>query len=201
MTYHHGDLHNALVQAGVELLATQGVSALSLREVARRAGVSHTAPYRHFSDKQALLSAIAEQGFSILGQRIQVMAERDYPTPSDRLKASLSDYLAFGRAFPHHAELMFGAPARIKPADLEQAALAAFDGLVSLVQAALQAVNPQGVGRARTIALALWGQTHGFLVLSAHVDFTRLVDSEGSESALAQAVSMTVDALLSSASE
>src|SRR5262245_57255125 len=61
--YHHGDLRNALIQAGKTLLAEEGVAGLELRKVARAAGVSHAAPYRHFADKQALLAAIAEDGF------------------------------------------------------------------------------------------------------------------------------------------
>ena len=59
-SYHHGDLRNALVAAGLEILTQDGDKTLSLRKVARRAGVSHAAPYRHFSSKEALLTAIAE---------------------------------------------------------------------------------------------------------------------------------------------
>lgn len=196
VSYHHGDLRNALVSAGVELLAEQGVEALSLREVARRAGVSHAAPYRHFSDKQALLTAIAEQGFGLLNELLRSMAERAYPSASHRLKAALAGYLEFGRSHPHHAELMFGALARIKPARLEDAALAAFDGLVGLVRHAMEEMNPADQRDPRLVAMALWGQTHGFLALSAHVDFTSLVDDGGSADLVQQAVSMTVDALL-----
>ena len=63
-TYHHGDLRQALLTAAVELLKTKDAKSLSLREVARAAGVSHTAPYRHFEDKAALLAAIAQEGHS-----------------------------------------------------------------------------------------------------------------------------------------
>jgi AcrR family transcriptional regulator len=58
-TYHHGDLKNALIQAGMEILAEEGLGSLSLRKVAKQAGVSHAAPYAHFNDKQALIAAIS----------------------------------------------------------------------------------------------------------------------------------------------
>lgn len=70
-TYHHGDLRNALIDAGLELLSEGGSAALDLRKVARKAGVSHAAPYRHFTDKQALIAAINEEGFNRLAERIK----------------------------------------------------------------------------------------------------------------------------------
>ncbi len=69
--YHHGDLRRALISAGIELLGEGGASALDLRKVARKAGVSHTAPYRHFEDKRALVAAIAEEGFGRLTERLK----------------------------------------------------------------------------------------------------------------------------------
>src|ERR1051326_7507290 len=70
--YHHGDLRHALIQAGLELLSEGGAATLDLRKVARKAGVSHAAPYRHFADKQALIAAINEEGYCRLAERIQV---------------------------------------------------------------------------------------------------------------------------------
>lgn len=75
-SYHHGDLRTALLRAAAELLVEQGEAAISLREVARRAQVSHNAPYRHFADREALLAALAEQGFSELLERMRVAAQR-----------------------------------------------------------------------------------------------------------------------------
>src|SRR6185369_3293046 len=69
--YHHGDLRNALLAAGRALLAEGGTPALSLREAARRAGVSHAAPYRHFASREALLAAIAEGGFVALAAELE----------------------------------------------------------------------------------------------------------------------------------
>ncbi|HEV2580106.1 MAG TPA: TetR/AcrR family transcriptional regulator [Ktedonobacteraceae bacterium] len=69
--YHHGDLRNALIETGLALLSEGGARELDLRKVARKAGVSHAAPYRHFADKQALIAAINEVGFNRLAEQIQ----------------------------------------------------------------------------------------------------------------------------------
>src|SRR6185436_5574652 len=69
--YQHGDLRHALIQAGLKLLGEGGLPALSLRGAAQLAGVSHAAPYRHFRDKEALVAAIAEEGFRLLTRRMQ----------------------------------------------------------------------------------------------------------------------------------
>jgi AcrR family transcriptional regulator len=67
--YHHGDLRRQLIAVGEEVLAERGIAALSLREVARRLGVSHNAPFKHFASREALLAAMAEQGFEDLAAR------------------------------------------------------------------------------------------------------------------------------------
>jgi AcrR family transcriptional regulator len=66
--YHHGDLRRALLDASLALVAEGGIGALSLREVARKAGVSHNAPYHHFKDRGSLLAALAEEGFAELAR-------------------------------------------------------------------------------------------------------------------------------------
>jgi AcrR family transcriptional regulator len=198
VSYHHGDLRNALVTAGVALLAEQGVDALSLREVARRAGVSHAAPYRHFADRQSLLAAIAEQGFALLNDNVTSVGQGQGQTARQRLVAALEAYLAFCKANPHHAELMFGALARIKPAHLEAAALVAFGSLVRLTEDALRD-EPGSTGRdARAIALALWAQTHGFSVLAAHVDFGALTPGVPPDRVVRTVLEDTVRSLLRS---
>src|SRR5258708_15858992 len=86
-SYHHGDLRNALIQAGLELLSEGGAQELDLRKVARRAGVSHAAPYRHFADKQALIAAINEEGFHWLADRIQATFPELPDEPFDQFLA------------------------------------------------------------------------------------------------------------------
>ncbi len=196
MSYHHGDLRNALLSAGVELLAERGLDGLSLREAARRAGVSHAAPYRHFADKQALLAAIAEQGFAMLGALVEAAAAAPAAGAAERLRTVLAGYLAFGHAHPHHTELMFGAHAHLKPDSLHPAARATFDGLAALVADAMREADPHDRRDPRTVALALWGQAHGFVTLARHVDFERLVPGRDGATPVEAAMRATADALL-----
>ena len=74
--YHHGDLREVLLELAVEHIAAVGVERLSIRELARRAGVSATAPFRHFPDKLTLLGALALEGFTELANRMQIPAQR-----------------------------------------------------------------------------------------------------------------------------
>lgn len=105
--YHHGDLRRALLDAGTAMLEAGGLAALSLREVARKAGVSHNAPYRHFADREALLAGIATAGFDALGA---AMAE----AKGDRLAVGVA-YVQFALARPRLFDLMFGPT--LNPAD------------------------------------------------------------------------------------
>lgn len=95
--YHHGDLRNTLVQAGLELLAEEGLGGLELRKVARRAGVSHAAPYRHFADRQALLAAIAEEGFHRLSEEISAALAAAPDDAIVQLECTGQAYVEFAR--------------------------------------------------------------------------------------------------------
>src|SRR6266852_9798457 len=99
--YHHGNLREALLQGAVRVIAELGPTAFTLREVARRAGVSHNAPYRHFRDKDALLAAVATQGFRELTQAM-VEAAGQRPDALDRLKRAGLGYVTFALRRPEH---------------------------------------------------------------------------------------------------
>src|ERR1700754_291426 len=86
-TYHHGDLRRTLISTALALVEEQDVSILTLREVARRAGVTHSAPYHHFPTKDALLAALAEDGFRVLYTEQLQAAAKAGPEPRDRLQA------------------------------------------------------------------------------------------------------------------
>src|SRR5260370_40623387 len=94
-TYHHLDLRTALLRAAGKRLEKQGITALSVREAARRVGVSHNAPYRHFADREALLAALAAQGFEMLGQAMRGQTGRGMGGADGRV--GLRDPLRFRR--------------------------------------------------------------------------------------------------------
>jgi AcrR family transcriptional regulator len=106
--YHHGDLRAACLTAAMELLAEGDETTLSLRAVARRAGVSPNAPYRHYPDKDALLAAMATQGFHDL--RDALVAADAQATVEDRFVAMAQAYVTFGVRNPGLFGLMFGHP-------------------------------------------------------------------------------------------
>src|SRR5215469_6769180 len=105
--YHHGDLRNGLLEAARSILEEQSLSALTLRAVARRAGVSHAAPYRHFPNHEALLVELSVEGFQEL-RRFIVEASKVTGSESDRIAAIGAAYMRFVAKRPAVARLMFG---------------------------------------------------------------------------------------------
>ncbi|MCA9708300.1 MAG: TetR/AcrR family transcriptional regulator [Myxococcales bacterium] len=144
--YHHGDLRAALLQAAVALIAEHGVTKLSLRECARRAGVSHAAPYRHFPSKDALLVAIAEEGFGWLYQAGR-RAMEGLVDPRERLDAYGVAYVRFAIEHPVHLRTMF--TVRLDPSLAADVGRDAFD---LLQEAAVAVAGP--VAAAATAAAA-----------------------------------------------
>jgi AcrR family transcriptional regulator len=107
--YHHGHLRATLLAEAERTLSEDGIEALSLRELARRAGVSHAAPRRHFADRQALLDALAEAGFTRLADEVRAAidgADGDHPA---RLRAAATAYVRFATRDAALTELMFAA--------------------------------------------------------------------------------------------
>jgi len=154
--YHHGDLRTAIVRAAGENLEKQGVAALSLREAARRAGVSHNAPYRHFADRDALLAALAAEGFGQLNDVLEAAQD-----PRVRGEA----YVRFALEHPQRFQLMFGATLRLEAhPKLREAAARTYDGLVRVFEPLA------GPGGTHAAAAAAWALVHGLsqLLLEGH---------------------------------
>lgn len=107
-TYHHGDLRSTLIDTAHSMLKEGGIEALSLRKLADKVGVSRTAPYHHFKDKNALLCAIAEQGFEQWQAADTQILEQDYLSDADKLRASIRGYIIEATNNPELYDLMFG---------------------------------------------------------------------------------------------
>ena len=107
--YHHANLRKTLLDAAVALIGEVGPRAFTLREVARRASVSHNAPYRHFSSKDELLAAVAAEGFERLTATMQKRMARGR-TPLERLQLSGCGYVDFALRWPQHFVVMFDLP-------------------------------------------------------------------------------------------
>lgn len=105
--YHHGDLAEALVSAAVDLIAEQGTMDISVREVARRAGVSPGAPFRHYKNKAALMTAVAEQAMSRLSQSVEdAVARRAGGDPLNQIEAIGVGYLDWAISNPVHFKIV-----------------------------------------------------------------------------------------------
>lgn len=163
--YHHGNLQEALLEASIHLIGEVGPNAFTLREVARRAGVSHNAPYRHFQDKSALLAAVAAQGYDELTEAMTKAAEQQ-ANPRDRLKQAGLAYIAFALRRPEHFTVMFDAP--LPPQEHPDAALASkrsFSVLLDLVQAC-QDKKQSLPEDSLSFALLAWSMVHGIAKLA-----------------------------------
>lgn len=169
--YHHGDLRCALLSAGLKLLNARGPAGVSLREVARLAGVSHNAPYRHFENREALLAALAADGFEALTAAMEHAAEDK--TGPDRLRAIGMAYVAFARKEPARYLLMFG-PELEKKAHLVLKAAA--DKSFAILRQTIEVVAPQEIERAATIGA--WALAHGLSHLVADRQLTQDLISE-----------------------
>lgn len=169
--YHHGDLRNALLAAGEAELAQSGLAGFSLRKVAARAGVSHSAPAHHFGDLAGLIDALAVRGFDQLLARMQAGQTTAPDDPAERLIAAGLGYLEFAVAHPAVFRLVFGTPMRVNSsADLRDAAARAYDQLAAAV-ASLPGTPGADDPALRPIVLGYWAQAHGFaeLLLSGHI--------------------------------
>jgi AcrR family transcriptional regulator len=164
-TYHHGNLHDALVLRGVEILASEGAAALSLRRAARDVGVSQTAPLHHFDGKVGYLAAIATHGFRMMFEQ-RIGALRNKTDPRDRLLGVMLAHLQF--AIDHGAlfQVMFGPeiPNKAQFPDLEQAARRSYGILETCVGEYLASRNAS-LARVRPAALAAWTACHGLATL------------------------------------
>jgi AcrR family transcriptional regulator len=190
--YHHGDLPTALRRAAVEVIDERGLGGFSLREVARRAGVSHTAPAHHFGDVTGLLTSLAIEGFEHLADVTgEVVARHD--DPAERLMALGQAYVSIGATYPAHCQVMF----RHDVVDddderLQTAGLRAYAVLVDTVAALCEAEHLDvDVSVASKLA---WSAMQGLLVL--HPTMLHLDELEGREPASREELVMRFNRIL-----
>jgi AcrR family transcriptional regulator len=178
--YHHGDLRRALVEAAERILENEGPSALSLRAVAREAGVSAAAPYHHFKDKNELLAAIAQEGFELLAKAMSAAAEGE-GDPRARLNALGVAYVCFARDNPALYTLMYSS-AR----DRDQRA----GGPFGLVKAAMVAAGAEGLDAAdlELAQIAAWCAAHGLAEMAGSREFDVVKTRLGGDEAFFGAV-------------
>ncbi len=163
-TYHHGDLRAAVLAAAAKIIEKEGPGGLSVREAARRAGVSHNAPYRHFPDRDALLAAIAAEGFELLKKAIENRSGREMGEA----------YVRFALEHPQRFRLMLGGQL---PLDRYPELRARAQGTFGKLQEAFAGLGAE----ASFAAAAAWSLVHGLahLILDGHFenseDFVRKV--------------------------
>ena len=177
--YHHGDLRRALVDAARQLLETEGPAAMSLRAVARQAGVSPAAPYHHFKDKSELMVAIANEGWALLSQ-LMLDARRDHP--EDPL-ASVMTYIGFARARAALYRVMFDA-AR----ENETILFGVKDDRGTTFYDELLARNGSPDADVELDVLAAWASSHGLAEMASFKQFAALKDMLGGEEPFIRAV-------------
>lgn len=170
--YHHGALREALLAAAEAVLAERGLEGFSLREVARRSGVSPAAPAHHFGDAQGLLNAVAALAFEGLRQELEAGNARGGADPLARLREQGLAYVGYALAHPARFGLMFRCEGR-PDETLQHSGQAAYgvleDGIRGLYGLAAGAALAPGQQQA---LLALWSVVHGFahLLLSGQLD-------------------------------
>ena len=165
-TYHHGDLKNALIQAGIEVLSQDGISALSLRKVARVAGVSHAAPYAHFADKQALIAAISTAGYTRLYEQLAAVIEEFESDPVQQLIEAAWTYTEFAITETDHFKIITS-DVVAKEQDYPELVAITHQSFELLVQIAenCQKAGILREGPAEMMAISVWSAIHGLVTL------------------------------------
>jgi AcrR family transcriptional regulator len=158
--YHHGNLRETLLEAARDLVAERGPQGFTLIEAARRAGVSPSAPYRHFKDREEVLAALAARGFLLFGESLRAAAAAA-SSPREALRAMGPAYLGFARREPGYYAAMFSFQPAEVPAGDAHPRFAAFEALVQAVSGSM----PPGGPDPRMVALQVWALSHGVAML------------------------------------
>jgi AcrR family transcriptional regulator len=177
--YHHGDLRAALLAEAATMITEGGAASVTMRALGERVGVSRTAPYRHFTDKSALLLAVAAAGFDRLNDRLQAVDAAAPRSGVERIRRLGEEYVRFALENPAHYRLMYGAEAiaRAEQPELRESANRLFEQLVEVIRAQqrsgrIKRQDPQ------TQAYVAWSAVHGLAMLVIEGQIKTTVDVE-----------------------
>ena len=182
------DLRRKVLKASLALIEAGGLDRLSMREAARKAGVSHQAPYHHFGDREAILAAIATEGFAMLQQDLACALDKLAASRGNALEAVARTYVDFALRHPAHFRVMFRSDA--VPIENYPEALSNADGAFNVL---VQAIDDSFAGEPpearRNLAFACWAFTHGLATLLLDGPLTRRTGvPKGRQSELAENV-------------
>jgi AcrR family transcriptional regulator len=188
-TYHHGSLRQVLIDVSLDLIAEHGLESFSLATAAKAAGVSVAAPYRHFTNKAALLGAIARTGYAQLGAALQEAADRHPDDPVEALLELGSAYIGFVIDQPALASVMFSVRGREPESDAGLAALGVLGDVLARLEAAGRLAVPLD-----TALRATWSLVHGLAVL--HTGGMRTISEEDAPLLRKQVLRPLLDGML-----
>jgi len=188
-TYHHGDLAQALRRAAIAAIEEDpsALETLNLRELARTLGVSPAAPYRHYANREALLAALATDGFRLLGATMETRRERAGADPKARFLATGAGYVEFAVSHPGAFRVTFGPRGDVEDVELEEAAARAFMVVMSTVGECRRAGMLRKGGDLEHTVCA-WAAMHGLATLLG----TRQLERVGKTAADAEELSALV---------
>jgi AcrR family transcriptional regulator len=198
----HGEVRRLVLDAAIAIIETDGAESLSMREVARRAGVSHQAPYHYFKDRSGIFAAISEEGFTALADAFKSVRRQETSSGEVAAKAGLIAYLRFAREHTGHFRVMFrndicGVSTHEATG---MASEEAFNELLEMVAQTIGAsINPTD---AMTFALMLWSNAHGLATLVVDGPLSRRLPPEADlEAQLMDVVSLSAHMVALQASE
>lgn len=187
------NLRRTILDASLGLIASEGLEGFSMREVARRAGVSHQAPYHHFPDRESIMAAIVAEGFTRL-RDVSLAALDGLSDPFARLSAVGRAYIQFALDNPAHFTLMFRSE-HVREEKHDEAAACAQGAFDVLVQIADE-VAAHSSHNTRTIILTAWSTVHGVATLMLEGKLDKAIGEEGTREAAADHVIASLEQML-----
>jgi AcrR family transcriptional regulator len=195
-SYHHGNLRSALIRASFALIARDGVGALTLRKVAKMAGVTHAAPYAHFVDKEDLIAALKQEGFTELKRQVEaILGSQAAPDRALLVKAA-GAYVRFALDSPAMFQVMFRNPL---PTDRPQTGhdfVRPGQEIFALLEKAFAALSPQDEATRKRNALMGWAMIHGLVSLRIDGPLSHIVPASEPPEAFQALASECVNRLL-----